>query len=119
MPRARAQLRAAASRAEAHPVLVIRVFGRDAPRAQKVTLTVSANERGRVPVAILGGPRPVRGRAFSGTPSTLSTTLCVPAGGFSEARISAPQGTITGDRTVGVRVLDVEVQELERTCVAR
>jgi len=97
----------------------IRVFGRDAARAQKVTLTVSANERGRVPVAILGGLRPVRGRAFSGTPSTLSTTLCVPAGSFSEARIRAPEGTITGERTVGVRVLDVEVQELERTCVAR
>lgn len=96
----------------------IRVFGRDAPRAHKVSITVSANERGRVPVTILGGPRPVRGRAFSGTPSTLSTTLCVPAGGFSEARIRAPDGRITGDRTVGVRVLDVEVQELERTCVA-
>jgi hypothetical protein len=94
----------------------IRLYRGDAAERRRVSVTASANDRGRVPLRLTGGEQPIRGVAVTEEARTFSTEVCVPADGSAEVDVRARPGKLADGRTVGVRVLDVSVQTLGRGC---
>lgn len=95
---------------------VIRIYEDNAARARRVSVTVSGNDRGKVPLRLIGGRRVVHGVAVTETPRTVATTVCVPSDDARDVEITSGGGELTPGRIVGVRVLDVRVEALERSC---